>query len=175
MWLAKHTPERVLPILDKVITALKDDYADAIANGGGIYAVGYCFGAKYVCLLASTLGKDAVQGQRDTAAETEAGMAKQGPQIKCGVIAHGTVITRQDLADVEVPLSIVAIKDDTLFPDEIREAGVKALHEKKVEVEEKVYDGVPHGFAVLGDYEEDSIKEQQKKAFDQMLHFLKSH
>lgn len=175
MWLARHTPETVLPALDKVVTALREDYADAVANGGGIYAAGYCFGAKYVCLLGSTLGKDAVYGQRDPESEAEEGMVKQDPQIKCGAIAHGTVITKQDLTNVEVPLSIVAVKDDSLFPDDIREAGVKAVRDRGGEVEQKVYDGVPHGFAVLGNYEEPSIKEQQALAFDQMLHFLKAH
>ena len=55
---------------------------------------------------------------------------------------------------MEVPVSIVAVKDDSLFPDDIRTAGVKAVKEKGGKIEEKVYDGVPHGFAVLGDYEE---------------------
>lgn len=175
MWLARHTPEKVLPILDKVLTSIKEEYADAVANGGGIYAVGYCFGAKYALLLGSSLHKDAVVGQRSPETQAEEGMVKQGPQVKCAVIAHGTVITKQDLEGVEVPLSIVAVKDDSLFPDEIREAGVDAIKGKKVEVEQTVYDGVPHGFAILGDYEEPSIKEKQAKAFQQMLQFLKKH
>lgn len=52
MWLARHTAEKVLPILHKVIEAAKDEFADAVANGGGIYGVGYCFGAKYILILA---------------------------------------------------------------------------------------------------------------------------
>ncbi|QIW98836.1 hypothetical protein AMS68_004354 [Peltaster fructicola] len=175
MWLARHTPEKVLPILDKVLTSMKEEYADAVANGGGIYVAGYCFGAKYALQLASTLHKDVVAGQRAPEAEAEEGMAKQGPQVKCAVIAHGTQITQQDLESVEVPVSIVAVKNDALFPDEIREAGVKALQENEVEVQEQVYDGVPHGFAVLGDYEDASIKEKQAEAFKQMLQFLKEH
>ena len=59
MWLARHTPEKVLPILYKVLDAAKEEFADAIANGGGIYAAGYCFGAKYALLLA---GEDPGKG-----------------------------------------------------------------------------------------------------------------
>ena len=41
MWLARQTPEKVMPVIHKVLDAVKDEYADAIANGGGIYAAGY--------------------------------------------------------------------------------------------------------------------------------------
>lgn len=51
MWLARHTAEKVMPILLKVIDAAKLEFADAIGGGGGIYCVGYCFGAKYCLIL----------------------------------------------------------------------------------------------------------------------------
>jgi dienelactone hydrolase len=57
----------------------------------------------------------------------------------------------------------------------VRDAGVKKLQEKGVEHEVQVYPGVPHGFAVLGDYADEDIKSKQKEAFQQMLQFLKSH
>jgi len=83
MWLARHTEEKVIPILHSVIDGAKDEFADAIANGGGIYAVGYCFGAKYVMLLAG--------GNLDTASskDEEEGKAKDAPLIKAGTLAHG--------------------------------------------------------------------------------------
>lgn len=175
MWLARQTPEKVLPILDRVLASIREEFADAVANGGGIYAAGYCFGARYVLLLASELHKDVARGQRAPDAAAEEGMARQGAQLKCGVVAHGAVVTKEDVEGVSVPLSVVAIREDSLFPDEVREAGVKALKAKGVEVEEKVYEGVPHGFAVLGNYEEASIKDKQGQAFEQMVSFLKSH
>jgi dienelactone hydrolase len=52
MWLARHTPEKVLPLLHKVVEGAKEEFADAVSNGGGIYGVGYCFGAKYILILA---------------------------------------------------------------------------------------------------------------------------
>lgn len=42
MWLARQTPEKVLPIIHKVIDAAKDEFADAVASGGGIYGGKYC-------------------------------------------------------------------------------------------------------------------------------------
>lgn len=175
MWLARHTPEKVLPLLIKAIDGIKEEFADAFAHGNGIYAVGYCFGAKYVAILGSELHADVAAGQRSAEAEAEEGMVKKGPLIKCGAIAHGTQITVADLEGCQAPLSIVAVKQDSLFPDDIREAGIKKLKEKGVEVDEKVYPGVPHGFAVFGDYADTSIKEKQREAFQQILDWVKSH
>lgn len=175
MWLARHTPERVLPILEKAITGIRDEYGEAVAYGGGIYAVGYCFGARYVLLLGSELHADVAAGQRSVETQAEEGMAKRGPEIKVGAIAHGTQVSVSDLENCSVPLGIVAVEEDSLFPDHVREEGVKKLEEKGIENEVQVYPGVPHGFAVLGDYEDEKIKEKQKEAFQQLLQWLKSH
>ena len=175
MWLARHTAEKVLPVLKKVITSVKEEFADAVANGGGIYAVGYCFGAKYILLLGSELDQDTLEGQKSPQAQAEEGMVKSGPLIKAGAIAHGTQVSKEDVANTSVPMCIVAVKDDPLFPDEVREEGTKALEAKKLEHEVKVYPGVPHGFAVFGDYQDSKIVDAQKEAFQQMLAWLKSH
>ena len=87
MWLARQTQEKVLPILNKAIDGAKEEFADAVANGGGIYAVGYCFGAKYVLLLGSELPDTIAKGQATK--DEEQGMTKVEPQIKAGAIAHG--------------------------------------------------------------------------------------
>lgn len=175
MWLARHTPATVLPRLHSVLGAVREEFADAIANGGGVYGVGYCFGGKYIPLLASEMGDDQMAGQKDASREVEEGMIKRGPAIKAGVIAHGTGVEKSDLEGVAVPLGIVAVLDDALFPDEIREEGVKAIKVRGVDVECWVYPGVPHGFAVLGDYEDETIQVAQKQAFEVMLGWLKSH
>lgn len=175
MWLARHTPEKVLPILQKVITSVKEEFADAVANGGGIYAVGYCFGAKYVLLLGSELDADTLEGQKSPHAQAEEGMVKTGPMIKAGAIAHGTQISKEDMANTNIPVSIIAVEDDPMFPDEVRMEGQRAMEEKGLKYEVNVYPKVPHGFAVLGDYEDGSIVQAQKEAFQQMLKWLKAH
>ena len=174
-WLARHTPEKVLPTLHKVLTSVKEEFADAVANGGGIYAVGYCFGAKYVLLLGSSLDSQTVEGAKSPESQAEEGTVKQGPQIKCGAIAHGTQISQEEMEGMRVPVCIVAVEDDSLFPDEVREAGKKGLEARKAEFEVSVYPGVPHGFAVLGDYEDQKIVKAQGEAFLQMLGWLKAH
>lgn len=89
MWLARQTPEKVMPILQKVIEGAKEEFADAVANGGGIYAVGYCFGGKYVLLLGSELPDAVAKGQEQK--DEEQGVVKAKPLIKAGALAHGNL------------------------------------------------------------------------------------
>ncbi|MCJ1296227.1 hypothetical protein MMC34_007793 [Xylographa carneopallida] len=173
MWLARQTQEKVLPILQKFIEGAKEEFADAVANGGGIYAVGYCFGGKYVLLLASELPDTVAHGQK--LKDEEQGVVKTGTLIKAGAIAHGTLVTKQDIEGVKAPVSMVCIENDQLFPDEIRESGKEYLEEKHIEHEIRVYSGVPHGFAVAGEYHDQEIQAEQKAAFEQMVSWLKGH
>ncbi|KAF2670703.1 dienelactone hydrolase family protein-like protein [Microthyrium microscopicum] len=175
MWLARHTPEKVLPILHKVIEGAKEEFADAVANGGGIYAVGYCFGARYVLLLGGEGGNATPQSAAPKDDEESQAAATSGPVIKVGAIAHGTQIAPEDISKLKVPTILVCVENDPLFPDEVRIAGVEALEKAEIEHEVKVYPEVPHGFAVLGDYEDSKIKEAQQLAFGQMLGWLQAH
>lgn len=93
MWLARQTPEKVLPVLQKVIEGAKEEFADAVANGGGIYAVGYCFGGKYVLLLGSELSNNVAHDQ--PANDVEQGIVKTGPLIKVGALAHGELVSKE--------------------------------------------------------------------------------
>ncbi|KAF2753827.1 alpha/beta-hydrolase [Pseudovirgaria hyperparasitica] len=170
MWLARHTPEKVLPILHKVVGAAKEEFADAVANGNGIYGVGYCFGAKYILLLGAEVADTGA-----AKADEEQGNMKQPPVLKAGAIAHGTLVTQEDIEGLKVPTYVVAIENDPLFPDEIRKEGVKTLETNKIEHEVKLYSGVPHGFAVLGDYDDAKIKSSQTQAYSEMLGWLQAH
>jgi dienelactone hydrolase len=175
MWLARHTPEKVLPILHKVIEGAKEEFADAVANGGGIYGVGYCFGAKYILLLAGENADSAIGGQAAPKDE-EQGAVKSEPLIRAGAVAHGTMITPDDFEAVRSPVYIAAVQDDPLFPEEeVLTPGRRALEKNKVEHEIQVFSGVPHGFAVYGDYEEPKIKQSQEEAYGQMLGWLQAH
>lgn len=145
MWLARQTPEKVMPRLLKVIESAKEEFADAIANGGGIYAVGYCVGAKYVLLLAGEHTDDEFWGQAKTESAQEEGMVKHGPMIKAGAIAHAAQVDPDDLAAVKVPIYLVCVENDPLFPDELRQAGIEALEKNQIVHEVKVYPEVPHG------------------------------
>ncbi|KAJ6788686.1 hypothetical protein PWT90_07146 [Aphanocladium album] len=167
MWLARVTPDRVLPILHKVLEAARDQYADAVKHGDGIYAVGYCVGARFVLLL----GKQT----KEAGGDEEAPATTSGPHIKAGALAHAASVAPEDFDDVCVPLSLVCVEDDPLFSDEVRTLGEDAMSKANLEHEVQVYPGVPHGFAVVGEYAEASIKDAQATAYEQMLNWIKDH
>ncbi len=115
MWLARHTPEKVLPILHKVLESAKDEFADAVANGGGVYAAGYCFGGKYVAILAGEHPDTVMAGEREGRDEEE-GVVKRGPRVKAGAIAHATLVTSEDMTAIKAPVSMVCVGTSNFAP-----------------------------------------------------------
>jgi len=107
--------------------------------------------------------------------DEEVGMVNNGPHIKAGAIAHATLVTKEDFVGTKSPLAFVCVENDLLFPDEVRGYGEQYLKEQNVESEFKTYKGVPHGFGVVGEYENAKIKAAQVEAFEQMLAWLKAH
>lgn len=204
MWLARHTEEKVLPLLHKVIEGCKDEFADAVSNGGGIYAAGYCFGGRYVLLLAAErkpveVGGGLLGGGQKPADEEAGAPATQGPYIKAGAIAHATLVAQDDFEGLKSPVSLICVENDPLFPDDVRKYGEDYLSKAGLDHEVQVYPGVPHGknkqqeetptsyynhsltdliypgFAVVGDYGDITIQEAQSAAYEQMLKWLKDH
>ncbi|KAL0942487.1 dienelactone hydrolase family protein [Colletotrichum truncatum] len=173
MWLARQTEEKVLPILYRVIDGCKEKFNDAVKNGDGIYAVGYCIGGRYILHLGSERSVPA-SGQ-GSAADAEAGEIKKGPLIKVGAIAHGASVIPDDFQGIKVPISLVCVENDPLFPEEVRTHGEDVMSKANLEHEVQVYPGVPHGFAVVGDYQDASIKDAQATAYEQMLKWIKEH
>lgn len=169
MWLARHTEEKVLPRIHAVLDGCREKFPDAIAAGGGIYAVGYCFGGRYVLLLAAkktaapaepaspgvagwasavsqTFSSVLSPSSRTDEAAAERGEVKsEGPFIKAGALAHATMVSPDDFVGLVSPVSLVCVEDDPVFPDSVRVAGEEYMEKNGVEHEVHVYPGVPHG------------------------------
>ncbi|RWA08518.1 hypothetical protein EKO27_g6586 [Xylaria grammica] len=180
MWMARHTEEKVMPILEKVVHACEGEFADAVGNGGGIYAVGYCIGGRYILLLgsertASQTNWTGAQKQPDEEAGEGQGPTKKGPYIKAGALAHAALVSPEDFRNLKSPVSLACVEHDPVFPDEVRIAGEEAMSKGNLEHEVQVYPGVPHGFAVVGEYDDNNIKEAQVTAYDQMLKWINEH
>ncbi|KAI9810390.1 MAG: hypothetical protein M1827_006276 [Pycnora praestabilis] len=156
MWLARQTPEKVLPLLHKVIEAAKEEFADAVASGGGVYAVGYCFGGKYVLVLGGEHPDTVMWGQ--AAKDEEQGVVKSGPLIKAGAVAHATSVTKDDIESLKAPITMACVENDQLFPDEIREEGRKYLNTNKIVHQIEIYNDVPHGEPPVAPHEEPLLK-----------------
>ena len=175
MWLARHGVEKVLPILQATLEGAREEFADAVANGNGIYGVGYCFGAKYILLLCGSHTDTVKHGQKPAGDDVEKGEVQRGPELRAGAIAHGTLITKEDVEAIRAPVAMACVQNDNLFPDEIREQGKAALELNAVDHDDRVFEGVPHGFAVVGDYDDRAIESKQKEAFEMMSGWLEKH
>lgn len=107
--------------------------------------------------------------------DPETGMTTIPPLFKVGAVAHPTLVSKSDMAAIRSPVSLACVEDDPVFPDDVREAGVQSLKANGVEHEVKVYEGVPHGFAVVGEYQDERVEGKQKEAFQQILAWLQNH
>ncbi|KAI5776610.1 dienelactone hydrolase [Geopyxis carbonaria] len=152
MWLARHTPENTMPIIEDVMKAIKERYGDkSYTVSLGTYAVGYCFGGKYALRLAAS------------------------DEITAAAIAHGVLITKEEIESITKPTTFACVENDPFFPDDIREEGRRFLEKNKAEFDMRVYKNVPHGFGVYGSYPEQNIKSAQKESFKQFIEFLSRH
>ena len=66
------------------------------------------------------------------------------------------------------PNPFVFVENDPLFPPEILSAGLAHLESHSVEHSASVYKGVPHGFAVVGDYGDEFVRKEGERAFEEM-------
>lgn len=109
MWLARHTPEKVMPIIHTVLESASDEFADAKERGGGIYTVGYCFGAKYALILAGEHADSTTEGKEQKDEEADVGVVTKSPLVKCAAVAHGTMVQTEDLKAVKSPSLLICV------------------------------------------------------------------
>jgi dienelactone hydrolase len=88
-WLAKHTAERVDPIVEGALKALREDQSIEWVG-----AVGYCFGAKYLVRW----------------------LRRGDQKIDAGFVAHPSFVEAEELRNITGPLSIAAAGMDHNMP-----------------------------------------------------------
>ncbi|KAK9241453.1 dienelactone hydrolase [Lipomyces kononenkoae] len=142
-WFDRHKLEVVEPIVDKVLSHVKQDFAPT-----SIGAVGYCLGAKYVVRL---LGEK---------------------KIDAGAIAHPSYVTDDEVKKVTLPLNISAAQNDPIFTLENRVKTEKTLTKNGSIFEIAVYSGVTHGFACRVDPTIAVAKYAKEKAFFSQVAFF---
>ncbi|KAI1092024.1 dienelactone hydrolase [Rostrohypoxylon terebratum] len=145
-WLTKgsdgnnpHTTEAVDPIIEAAIAYLKTEHK--IKKLG---AVGYCFGAKYVCRH-----------------------FKNG--IEAGFVAHPSFVEEAELEGFKAPLSIAAAETDAIFPTDKRHRSEEILAKNGYPYQIYLYSQVVHGFAVRADTSKKIERFAQERAFEQAV------
>ena len=166
-WLQNHPADRVDPIIDAVINALRKERG--IEHIGG---VGYCFGGKYVARFLKP------------------------HKLEVGYVAHPSFMSAEELRGITGPLSIAAAGQSELFPSPEYNKSVDSVTEvdevfpatKRHESEEilrnlkphipyqiSLYSEVRHGFAVRGDLSVKSYRFAKEAAFHQAVVWFDEH
>jgi len=144
-WRSKNPPEKIDPIVEAGVKFLKEKGIKKIG------AVGYCFGAKYVCRFLNGRGVDV------------------------GYCAHPSFVTEEELRDIKGPLSISAAETDSIFTVELRHNSEGILKETKQPWQINLFSGVEHGFAVRSDPSVKLQKFAKEQAFFQAVTWFDEH
>jgi len=151
-WFVNHGQDKTRPVLDGVISALKEQGVTSFA------AVGYCFGGRYVF---------------DLAFENI---------IKVAATAHPSMLQvpadlEKLLATSKAPLLINAAEVDQQYPVESQAKGDEILGGGKYKpgYEKIFWPGTTHGFAVRGDLSKPEVKAAKEGAFKATVEFFIKH
>jgi dienelactone hydrolase len=146
-FISRHDKEKRWPEIKSHAQILKSQYPK-------VGAVGYCYGG-WACFQ---LGAD--------------------PElIDCITMAHPSMVVKEEIAGVRVPVQINSPENDHAYTEELKEYSNKVIPTKGVPYEYVYYPGVVHGFAAKGDMNDKVQKdalERCKRAtvnfFNEFLH-----
>ncbi|KAH8802958.1 Alpha/Beta hydrolase protein [Xylogone sp. PMI_703] len=145
-WAATHSPDFVNELLARLIPLVK---AQLPSSATPLFAVGYCFGGKYVFTLAGT------------------------GHIQAGAVFHPSWTNINDTKGTNCPILIGAAEQDHLTSLSLCQELKVSLKDQNVAVELHIYDGVGHGFASRPNTEDLLAKKQFERAFGDANMFFK--
>ncbi|PYI21375.1 dienelactone hydrolase family protein [Aspergillus japonicus CBS 114.51] len=145
-WFPNHQPANVDPIVEAAVKYVKGDLGVK-----RLAAVGYCFGAKYVCRF-----------------------MKEG-KVDVGFNAHPSFVTHEELGAITGPLSIAAAEIDTIFTTELRHESEGTLIKTGQPWQINLFSGVSHGFAVRADLSNKHFKWAKEQAFCQAIAWFRQY
>ncbi|KAG6832117.1 hypothetical protein H0H87_002630 [Tephrocybe sp. NHM501043] len=148
-WFPGHTAEITRPILDKVLTALKEEGIVAIG------ATGYCFGGRYCFDLAFDGAIQAVATSHPSLLQVPADLER---------FEHRT---QRYLKQSKAPLLINSCTTDQQFPHESQAKADEILGGGKFApgYKREYFEGCTHGFAVRGDLSDPKVRAGKEGAF----------
>lgn len=151
-WRPNHGPQQTRPALDATLQLLKKQ------GVGKIFAVGYCFGARYVF---------------DVAFEGT---------LRAAAVAHPSLLKVPEdferLASLEpkVPFLFNTCERDRQFPVESQAKADEILGPLGDKLYKRnYYPDIDHGFAIRGDLSKSHIKAAKEAAFNQTVEWFKQH
>lgn len=146
--IARHNPTVVLPLLDRVLDDLREQYPSVRKIG----ATGYCWGGRYSIFMG---------GKPD--------------RIAAVVISHPSLVQVEEVQPIAVPSLWCNAEKDLAFGGELRVKCEEIVRGKEVETSWIDYEGTSHGFTTRCD--ETNIKEQKAatKALNDLKAFFSKY
>ncbi|CAO2838418.1 unnamed protein product [Amaranthus hypochondriacus] len=146
VWIKDHGPDKGFEEVKPIIESLKQKGMCKIG------AVGFCWGAKVVALL-----------------------AQSDEYIQAGAFLHPSFVTEDDINGLKVPVAILGAETDHISPPELVKKFSEILSSKpEVDSLVKIFPGVSHGWTVR--YNEDdavAVKAAEEAHQDMLTWFQK--
>jgi dienelactone hydrolase len=170
-WRARHTSLQTRPALDACIQYLKEE-----KKVKKIYAIGYCFGARYVMDLilegADGKGNDSILSKAAFAHPSQLRVPEDFERLL------------EIPPSRRIPLLFLTCENDPQFPKEAQSKADEMLEKlnvttegnegnKKMMYKRVYYEGNDHGFAVRGDVSLEHVKKAKEDAFKQAVEWFK--
>jgi len=134
-FITRHSKDIRFPEMVACATTLKSKYPK-------VAAVGFCYGG-WACFRLAALDP---------------------PLVSCISTAHPSLMTKDEIAAVKVPVQIVAPEFDSHMPKEMKAYCNETIPEQGVVYQYTYFPEVKHGFAVRGDREDRVQRESLERA-----------
>ncbi|KAJ4722354.1 endo-1,31,4-beta-D-glucanase-like [Melia azedarach] len=145
-WIKAHDTDKGYEDAKPVIAALRTKGASAIG------VAGFCWGGQVAVKLASS------------------------DDIRTVVLLHPGRITIEEINEVRVPIAILGAELDHIFPaEELKHLGEILSAKSSFECFVKIYPGVPHGWTVRYNVEDESAVRSAEEAHEVLLNWITKH
>ncbi|XP_062097155.1 endo-1,3;1,4-beta-D-glucanase-like [Humulus lupulus] len=146
-WLKDHGTDKGLEDAKPVVEALKSKGFSAIG------AVGFCWGGKVVTELAKS------------------------KSIEAAVLLHPSLVTLDDIKEVNIPIEILAAEIDSITPPALVEQYKEILATKVPHVDSyvEIIPKVEHGWTVRYNVDDESASKSANEAHNKMLEWFSKY
>jgi dienelactone hydrolase len=145
-FIGRNGKDKRFPEISSNAKELKSKYSK-------VGAIGFCYGAWAVLRLG----------------------AKDSALVDCAAVAHPSLLEKDEIANVGVPVQYFVPETDPMFTPELKEFTLKTLPELNIPFNYDYYPGLVHGFATRGDQSDPKQKEGLERAKNSAVYWFKQY
>jgi dienelactone hydrolase len=145
-FIGRNGKDKRFPEISSNAKELKSKYSK-------VGAIGFCYGAWAVLRLG----------------------AKDSALVDCAAVAHPSLLEKDEIANVGVPVQYLVPETDPMFTPELKEFTLKTLPELNIPFNYDYYPGLVHGFATRGDQSDPKQKEGLERAKNSAVYWFKQY